>query len=158
LTLKKYCFNLKYKSFSSDDSVENVCGVFYRYKYADRKIEEVGYRSENNPFLYYELNINPKGQIASRIVKNGYPNEGNTYYFYDEKNRKIRIEEYDFNKQLYKKKLFHYQKDKIIKSEEYFYVKTDKIERIMNLIKFKSYSGKSITYYFNENDSLINKK
>ena len=126
--------------------------IFYKYKYLDNRIEEIGYRSENDPFLKYELNQNSDGQIVSRIVISGYSDEGNTYYFYDKQNRKVKIEDYNAKKDLWVREFFYYQNNRLIKSEKYYYGNQILSERLLNFLKMKLYSGKYITYYFTEND------
>jgi hypothetical protein len=123
----------------------------------DNKIEEVGYRSENDPFLKYELNKDSKEKIISRKVINGYDHEGDVYYFYDEKGRKIKTEENDEKGQLLRKELYYYQGDKLIKREELYYGNTSLSEKLVNLIKLKTYTSKDITYYFSEKELLTKK-
>lgn len=155
LTTKKLCSNSKTVTFLPDyDTITNEdnCVIFYKYKYLDNRIEEIGYRSENDPFLKYELNQNSDGQIVSRIVISGYSDEGNTYYFYDKQNRKVKIEDYNAKKDLWVREFFYYQNNRLIKSEKYYYGNQILSERLLNFLKMKLYSGKYITYYFTEND------
>jgi hypothetical protein len=161
ITTKKLCSNSSEVTFLTDyDTItnENNCIIFYKYTYFDNKIIETGFRSENDPFLKYELNKNSKGQIIFRKVINGYDNEGDIYYFYDEKGRKIKTEENDENGQLRSKELYYYRENKLIRWEEFYYGKTNLSEKLLNLIKLKSYSSKYITYYFTEKELLTNKR
>ena len=155
VTTKKLCASKEYIPFSSNyDTITNEenCMIFYKYEYFDNKIVETGYRSEKDPFLKYELIKNSKGNIIKRRVINGYPNEGTTYYYYDSKSRKVRIEEYKSRDKLWRKVLHHYKNDRLIKSEELIYGETSLHEKFINLIKFKSYSAKDVIYYFKDSE------
>lgn len=156
LSIKKLCTNYETPFHVNYDTLtdENNCIIFYKYTHEDNTIQEVGYRSENDPFLKYELNKNSKGQIISRKVVTGYDDEGDTYYFYDEKGRKIKTEENNEKGKPWRKELYYYQEDKLIRREEFHYGKTFLSEKLLNLIKLKSYSSKYITYYYSEKDLL----
>jgi hypothetical protein len=158
LSIKRFCLDPKYFGYVLKDTADqkNSCGIFHKYIYLKDKIEEIGFRSENDTFLRYELNVNLQGQIISRKVITGRSDQGDSYYFYDKEGRKIRTEEYNEKGQLERKELCYYQKDRLIRKEEFYYWKTDLSEKLLNLIKLKSYSAKYITYYFLENELLTN--